>query len=84
MVGPPDNQANWSYASMGIEQKVEQMYKALKAMEVTEKLPSVKPEFKSTAGSLSVSYDFKKVQILRQRRIECLNCWLISLVSKII
>jgi hypothetical protein len=45
---------------MGIEQKVDQMYKALKAMEVTEKLPSVKPEFKSTTGSLSVSYNFKK------------------------
>jgi hypothetical protein len=31
---------------MGIEQKVEQMYKALEAMEVTEKLASVKPEFR--------------------------------------
>jgi hypothetical protein len=45
---------------MSIEQKIEQMYKALEEMQITEKLPSVKPEFKRTAGSVSVSWDFKK------------------------
>jgi|HubBroStandDraft_2_1064218.scaffolds.fasta_scaffold15606_5 hypothetical protein len=45
---------------MGIEQKIEQMYKALEDMQLTEKLSSVKPEFKRTDGSVSVSFDFKK------------------------
>src|ERR1019366_859996 len=45
---------------MSIEQKIEQMYKALEEMQITEKLPSVKPEFKRTAGGVSVSWDFKK------------------------
>src|ERR1035437_8922319 len=45
---------------MSIEQKIEQMYKALEEMQITEKLPSVKPEIKHTAGSVSFSFDFKK------------------------
>src|ERR1700722_9806056 len=45
---------------MGIEQKVEQMYKALEAMEVTEKLASVKPEFRRAGMSFAVKFDFKK------------------------
>jgi len=44
---------------MGIEQKVEQMYKALEAMEVTEKLASVKPEFRCEGTSFAVRFDFK-------------------------
>lgn len=45
---------------MGIEQKVEQMYKALEAMEVTEKLASVKPEVRRAETSFAVKFDFKK------------------------
>jgi len=45
---------------MSIEQKIEQMYKALEEMQITEKLPSVKPEIKPTAVSVSFSYDFSK------------------------
>jgi hypothetical protein len=45
---------------MSIEQKIEQMYKALEEMQITEKLPTVKPEIKRTAGSISFSFDFKK------------------------
>lgn len=45
---------------MSIEQKVEQMYKALEAMEVTEKLTSVRPELKRAGTSFAVSFDFKK------------------------
>ena len=45
---------------MSIEQKIEQMYKALEEMQITERLSSVKPEIKRTAGSVSFSFDFKK------------------------
>jgi len=45
---------------MGIEQKVEQTYKAPEEMQRTEKLQSVKPEFKSMGESFSVSFDFGK------------------------
>lgn len=45
---------------MAIEQKVEQMYKALADMQITEKLQSVKPEFKRIDNSFSVSFDFSK------------------------
>jgi hypothetical protein len=45
---------------MSIEQKIEQVYKALEEMQITEKLPTVKPEIKRTAGSVSFAFDFKK------------------------
>ena len=45
---------------MSIEQKIEQMYKALEVMQITEKMSSV-PAIKRTAGSLSVSFNFNKV-----------------------
>jgi hypothetical protein len=44
---------------MSIEPKIEQMYKALEEMKITDR-PSVTPEIKRTAGSLSVSFDFSK------------------------
>ena len=44
---------------MSIEQKIEQMYKALEEMKITDR-PSVTPEIKRTAGSFSVSFDFNK------------------------
>lgn len=45
---------------MTIEQKIEQMYKALEEMQVTEKLASVTPEFNRTAAGFSVTWDFRK------------------------
>ena len=47
---------------MGIEQKIEQMYKALEEMQVTEKLPSVKPEFKRQAATLLLPNHFAAAQ----------------------
>lgn len=44
-----------------IEQKIAQMYKSLEELQITEKLPSVKPAFKPVAGGVSISYDFSKV-----------------------
>jgi hypothetical protein len=45
---------------MSIDQKIEQMYKALEQMQITEKLSGVKPEITRTAGTVSFSFDFKK------------------------
>lgn len=45
---------------MTIEQKIEQMYSALAAMQVTERLQSFKPEFKGAAGKFAVTFDFTK------------------------
>lgn len=45
---------------MGIEQKIEQMYKALDDMDVTDRLPSVKPQFARVGGELYAAYDFGK------------------------
>jgi hypothetical protein len=46
--------------AMVIEQKVRQMYKALADMQITDRLESVKPEFKTIGNSIAVSFDFKK------------------------
>lgn len=45
---------------MGIEQKIEQMYKALDDMDVTDRLPSVKAQFARVGGELYAAYDFGK------------------------
>lgn len=43
---------------MGIEQKIDQMYKALEDMQVTEKLPAVKPQFTRVGNAFSARFDF--------------------------
>lgn len=45
---------------MGIEEKIEQMYAALEAMQITERLALVRPEIKRVGKDFAVSFDFKK------------------------
>lgn len=45
---------------MTIEQKVEQMYKALADLQVTERLSSLKPEVKRVGKEFYASFDFTK------------------------
>lgn len=45
---------------MAIEQKIEQMYRALGDIEVTEKLPSIKPQTKRVGNQFETSIDFTR------------------------